>query len=79
VLGSKMANTSKGYSAIIGVIMVALGAIMAILAFFRYLNIEKQLNTNSFFPSKWLTALVTLSIVFGSILLVLYLLPNIRL
>jgi putative membrane protein len=78
-LGSKIAIPGKGYSASIGVIMVALGAIMATLAFFRYLNIEKQLNTNSFFPSKWLSALVTLSIVIGSILLVLYLLPNLRL
>ena len=76
-LGTKAAIPGKGYSAIIGVFMVALGAIMAALAFFRYLNIEKQLNNNSFFPSKWLSALVTISIVIGSILLVLYLVPNI--
>src|SRR3954454_21920532 len=43
-LGSKVAIPAKGYSAIIGVVMVALGAIMATLAFFRYLSIEKQLN-----------------------------------
>jgi len=77
-LGSKVIVSGKGYSAGIGVVMVALGALMAILAFFRYLNIEKHLNNNSFFPSKWLLALVTLSIVIGSILLVLYLLPNIK-
>jgi len=77
-LGNKVAMPGKGYSAVIGVIMVALGAIMATLAFFRYLHIQKQLNNNSFFPSKWLSALVTLSIVIGSILLVLYLLPNIK-
>jgi putative membrane protein len=76
-LGNKVPVSGKGYSAVIGVIMVALGAIMATLAFFRYLNIEKQLNNNSFYPSKWLSALVTISIVIGSILLVLYLLPNI--
>jgi putative membrane protein len=57
--------------------MVALGAIMAILAFFRYRNIERQLDRNNYFPSQWLTAFVTLSIVVGSILLVLYLLPSI--
>ncbi|MGN6615692.1 MAG: YidH family protein [Ilyomonas sp.] len=77
-LGEKMSVQSKGYSAIIGVIMVALGALMAILAFLRYRNIERQLNNNSYFPSKWLSLLVTLSIVIGSILLILYLLPNIR-
>lgn len=75
-LGQKVAIQGKGYSAIIGVIMVALGAILASLAFLRYRNIEKQLNTNSYFPSQWLSVLVTLIIVIGSILLVLYLLPN---
>jgi len=76
-LGEKTLVTQKGYSAIIGVIMVAMGAIMATLAFLRYRNIERQLSTNSYFPSQWLSVLVTLSIVIGSILLVLYLLPNI--
>ncbi len=61
----------------IGVYMVALGAIMALLAYLRYRNIEKQLNKNLYFPLKWLSALVTVSIIIGSILLVLYLLPNI--
>ena len=77
-LGNKVSIPSKGYSATIGVVMVALGAIMATLAFFRYLDIEKQLNSNSYFPSKWLSALVTFSIVISSILLVLYLVPNIK-
>ena len=76
-LGEKVVIQSKGYSAMIGVYMVALGAIMALLAYLRYRNIEKQLNNNVYFPSKWLSTLVTLSIVIGSILLVLYLLPNI--
>ena len=77
-LGDKVSMPGKGYSAVIGVVMVAFGAIMATLAFFRYLNIEKQLNSNSYFPSKWLSALVTLCIVIGSVLLVLYLVPNIK-
>ena len=77
-LGNKVAIPGKGYSAVIGVVMVALGAIIATLAFFRYLEIEKQLDNNSFFPSKWLSALVTISIVIGSILLVVYLVSNIK-
>lgn len=76
-LGQKTVIQGKGHSAIIGVIMVAFGAIMATLAFLRYRNIEKQLSTNSYFPSQWLSVLVTLTIVIASILLVLYLLPNI--
>lgn len=78
VLGSKVSIPGKGNSAVIGVVMVALGAIMALLAYFRYRNIEKQLINNNYFPSNWLTTVVTLSIVIGSILLVLYLVPNIK-
>jgi len=77
-LGEKVAVQSKGYSAMIGVLMVALGAVMATLAYFRYRNIQKQLNNNAYFPSTWLSVLVTMSIVISSILLILYLLPNIR-
>ncbi len=76
-LGDKAPVPGKGYSAFIGVTMVAIGGITAILAYLRYRNIEKQLNNNAFFPSKWLTVLVTVSIVIGAMLLVLYLLPNI--
>ena len=75
-LGEKTPQ-GKGYSAIIGVTMVALGALMATLAYVRYRKIEKQLNNNTYFPSKWLSALVTFSIIIGAVLLVLYLLPNI--
>lgn len=78
VLGGKAAvPAGKGYSAIIGVVMVTFGAVMATLAFIRYKNIENQLNNNTYFPSKLLSLLLTLSILIGSILLVLYLLHNI--
>ncbi|WP_121357097.1 YidH family protein [Flavisolibacter nicotianae] len=76
-LGEKPLSQGKGYSAIIGVTMVAFGALMATLAFIRYHNIEKQLKHNAYFPSRWLTVLVTVSIIIGAVLLVLYLLPNI--
>ena len=76
-LAEKAVVTQKGYSAVIGVIMVAAGAIIAALAFIRYRNIEKQLSADSYFPSQWLSVLVTLTIIIVSILLVLYLFPNI--
>jgi putative membrane protein len=63
---------------LVGVVMVALGAIMASLAYWRYRNIERQLDTNSFFPSKKMTALVTIAIIIGCIFLVIYLLPGNR-
>ncbi|HJW17831.1 MAG TPA: DUF202 domain-containing protein [Flavisolibacter sp.] len=76
-LGEKATVPAKGYSAIIGVTMVALGALMATFAFIRYRNIEKQLSNNAYFPSRWLSVMVTLSIIIGAVLLVLYLVPNI--
>lgn len=76
--GEKAIIHSNHYSAIIGVIMVAAGAIMATLAYLRYRNIQKQINTGEFFPANWLPVLVTLFIIIGGILLVLYLLPNIN-
>lgn len=76
-LGEKTVIPGKGYSAVIGVIMVALGAVMAALAYLRYVNIEKQLSQGGYFPSRWLTTLVTISIITACILLILYLLPSI--
>lgn len=72
-----VAMPGKGYSGMIGIFLVALGALMALLAFIRYKNIEKHLKNNSFYPSSMLIILLTLSILIGSIFLVLYLLPNI--
>lgn len=63
-------------SATTGMVMVVLGALMTILAYVRYRNIEKQLNQNDYYPSKWLSVLVTAVIVIGSLLLLYYLGPS---
>lgn len=51
-LGEKVTVSNKGYSAVIGVTMIALGALMATFAYIRYRNIERQLNSNAYFPSR---------------------------
>ncbi len=80
IIEPKDATTiGKGYSALIGIIMVAVGAIIAILAYVRYRNIQKQLKNSTFFPSRWLSVFLTIGIVIASILLVIYLWPNIKL
>ena len=71
-----IAMPAKGYSGVIGIFLVALGAIMVFLSYLRYKNIEKQLNRNTYYPSSMLIVLLTLAILIGSIFLVLYLLPN---
>lgn len=67
---------SHGYSTWIGIGLVAMGTLMALLAFFRYKNIEKQLLQNRFFPSLTLSILLTIAIILVGVLLVIYLLPS---
>lgn len=72
-LGKQLALPSRGYSPVIGVSLVVIGAIMSLLAFFRYRHIEKHLRNGIYFPSFLLSLLLTIAIVVISILLVLYL------
>lgn len=76
VLANRVMPT-KGFSATIGIALVAIGALMALLSFMRYRHIEKQLINKKYFPSFTLSLLLTIAIVLVSILLLWYLLPNI--
>jgi len=76
VLGEKIVIHSKGYSSVTGKGLVALDAVMSLLALLRYQHIQKQLAHNTYFPSPLLSILLTVSILSISILLILYLLPN---
>jgi putative membrane protein len=78
ILDKQVVVPKQGYSAEIGVIMVVLGAIITLLAFIRYRNVEKHLNNNNYYQNQWLPLLVTLCIVVACILLVIYLLPNVK-
>lgn len=73
LLGSTI-DASKGYSAIVGVIMVVLGVIFATLAFFQYIKYKKQLNHNVYYSFSILSIFITLVILIGGIILILYLL-----
>ncbi len=77
-LGSVPVTPGKGYSAIVGVVMVGFGALMTTLAYFRFRKISRQIEAQAFYPSKWLSALLTLAIITGALLLVFYLIPSIR-
>lgn len=66
-------DSSKGYSAIVGVVMITLGVIIAVLAFLQYKKNEKQLNNNVYVSSSWLALFITLIILTGGIVLILYL------
>jgi len=76
-LGEKIILPGKGYSPIIGISLVIIGAVMALLAFVRFKNIQHHLQQGSYFPSFALSLLMTIAIVIISLMLVLYLLPSI--
>ena len=77
MLEGRLAIPSKGFSAVVGVIMVGLGILIALFAFWQFRRIGKQLKNDSYVPSNMLSVFLTLAILIGGILLILYLLPNI--
>jgi putative membrane protein len=58
----KKCITGKGYSPLIGIALVVIGAVMALLAFIRYRNIEKHLTQGTYFLSFTLSLLMPVAI-----------------
>jgi len=72
-LGKEATPPAPGYSSVFGVILVALGAAMGILAFIRYRSVERQIDEDTYVPSKVLSVLLALSVLVIGIFLALYL------
>ncbi|RCH54682.1 hypothetical protein DJ568_12750 [Mucilaginibacter hurinus] len=66
----------KGFSGVIGMCLVAIGALTALIGFLRYRRVEKQLMDQRFYPSSRLLLILTVAVIAGSMLLLYYLLPN---
>ena len=65
-----------GYSSLLGVLLVGLGAIMGVLAFIRYKKIEKQIDQDAYQPSITLDILLAMSILTIGVFLVFILLHS---
>jgi putative membrane protein len=76
VLAGKAILPGKGFSASIGIALVAIGALLALLSYLRYRHIEKQLLNKAYYPSFLLSLLLVIAIVLISLLLLWYLLPS---
>ena len=72
-LGREATPPPAGYSSVIGIILVALGAAIGVLAFIRYRSVERQIEEDSYAPSKVLSVLLALSVLVIGVFLVLYL------
>jgi putative membrane protein len=67
---------AKGFSTQIGILLVAIGAFMALYSWLRYRTTEKQLLNKAYKPSTLPALILTSAIVIIGILLVIYLVPD---
>jgi uncharacterized membrane protein YidH (DUF202 family) len=68
---------TAGYSSILGIALIGLGALMGLLAFIRYKRVERQIDEDTYRPSIILDILLTLVIFSMGFFLVIYLIHNI--
>jgi uncharacterized membrane protein YidH (DUF202 family) len=76
-MAKAMPNT-LGYSTIFGVVLVALGAVMGLVAFVRYKKVEKEIDRDSYQPSLLLDIMVAMSILAIGIFLVFYMVHSVK-
>jgi putative membrane protein len=72
-LGRTAIPPAAGPSAVLGIIIVGLGALMGVLAFLRYRIVQRQIEEDTFEPSRLLTVLLMLSLLAIGMFLMLYL------
>jgi putative membrane protein len=65
-----------GFSGLIGLCLVAVGALTALIGYLRFNRIEKQLLSGAFYPQSRLLMVLTVGVIFASLLLLYYLLPS---
>jgi putative membrane protein len=72
----KTVPPSFGYSTILGIFLVGLGALMGVLAFIRYKKVEKQIDEDIYQPALILDMRLTATILAIGIFLVIYLIHS---
>jgi putative membrane protein len=68
---------SSGYSTILGVVLVAMGALIGLLAFVRYKKVEREIFEDTYRPWIMLDVLVVMLILIIGIFLTFYMLHTI--
>ncbi len=77
ILGDKGDVQPKGYSSVMGIILVAVGIVTILFAFLRYRRTEKQLEAGDYRRSGFLIAFVTVFIFSTGLFLLIYLVRSI--
>src|SRR6185437_1432442 len=76
LLGKENIIHQKGYSAIMGIVLVAVGSVTSILAYIRYRVTEKQINNDEYSSSSLLISILIAFIFLISIFLTAYLIDS---
>lgn len=76
-LGTKVTVPSHGYSAIIGIVLVAMGVLSILFSFWQYRKTDQQLRSGTYLPSTVLTSVLTGVILLISIVLIAYLIQSV--
>ena len=77
ILGKENIIHSKGYSGIVGIVLVAVGTVTAVLSYIRYKHSEKQLNEGYYKHSSLLITVLTTFIFLVSVFLIVYLVNSV--
>jgi putative membrane protein len=64
---------SKGYASVFGIILVGLGALIGILSFVRFKKVERQIDEDTYQPSRILNVLLALSVLAIGVFIITYL------
>lgn len=67
---------APGFSSVLGVILIGLGALMGVLSFIRYKKVECQIDADTYQPSLILDIMLTLSVFAIGIFLLIYLIHS---
>ena len=70
-------EASLGYSTVFGILLVAMGALMGLLAFIRYKKVEREIIDDTYQPSKLLDIMVATGILAIGIFLVFYMIHSV--
>lgn len=76
ILGKENIVQSRGYSAVVGIMLVAVGTVTAVLSYIRFKQTEKQLKAGFYHHSSLLITLLISFIFLVSIFLIAYLIKT---
>jgi putative membrane protein len=69
---------NKGYSSVIGIVILILGASIIPLAYFRYRQVNSQLDEGKYTNSKTLPLLLTVLLMLVSFALIIYMISSLK-